>query len=214
MMFEDKTVLVLSPHTDDAEIGCGGTIARMVEEGARVYCVAFSNAVKSLPDRYFGQEEVLRNEFNNSLDCLGVKQKRRFLYNFETREFFKDRQEILDLLVQYRMERKPDIVFVPCSYDYHQDHLVIYTEAFRAFKNTTMLGYEIPGNTRDFTASCFVKLQPIRVAKKLEAIKCYKSQLVKCPEYFLTSITGQMTLRGQYVKTEYAEAFELVRLVC
>ncbi len=44
-----KRVLVLAPHTDDGEFGCGGTMARLVEAGAEVRYVAFSIATKSLP---------------------------------------------------------------------------------------------------------------------------------------------------------------------
>ncbi len=44
-----ETVLVLSPHTDDGEFGCGGTIAKMVEQGKKVYYVAFSTADESAP---------------------------------------------------------------------------------------------------------------------------------------------------------------------
>ncbi|MBL6731310.1 MAG: PIG-L family deacetylase, partial [Bacteroidia bacterium] len=39
-----QTVLILAPHTDDAELGCGGTIARFLEEGKKMYVAAFSTA--------------------------------------------------------------------------------------------------------------------------------------------------------------------------
>ena len=45
-----QTVLILAPHTDDAELGCGGTIARFLEEGKKIYVAAFSTARASLPD--------------------------------------------------------------------------------------------------------------------------------------------------------------------
>ena len=56
-----KKVLILAPHTDDGEIGCGGTIARFIEEGAEVYYVAFSSARKSLRERGL-DENTLINE--------------------------------------------------------------------------------------------------------------------------------------------------------
>ena len=45
----NNRVLVLAPHTDDGELGCGGTISRMVEEGREVYYAAFSTAAESVP---------------------------------------------------------------------------------------------------------------------------------------------------------------------
>nr|WP_287495042.1 PIG-L family deacetylase [Candidatus Brachybacter algidus] len=51
-MFKGKKVFILAPHTDDGELGCGGTIARLIEDGAIVYYVAFSTADKSVPDEF------------------------------------------------------------------------------------------------------------------------------------------------------------------
>jgi LmbE family N-acetylglucosaminyl deacetylase len=48
-IFRNKRVLVLAPHTDDAGLGCGGTISRMTEEGAELFISAFSTGDKSLP---------------------------------------------------------------------------------------------------------------------------------------------------------------------
>ena len=45
-----QTVIILAPHTDDAELGCGGTIARFLEEGKKMYVAAFSTARASLPE--------------------------------------------------------------------------------------------------------------------------------------------------------------------
>ena len=49
MISAGRSVLVLAPHTDDGEFGCGGTIARLVDAGAEVRYVAFSSASRSLP---------------------------------------------------------------------------------------------------------------------------------------------------------------------
>ena len=47
-----QRALVLAPHTDDGEFGCGGTMARLVEEGTDVRYVAFSIATRSLPEGF------------------------------------------------------------------------------------------------------------------------------------------------------------------
>jgi LmbE family N-acetylglucosaminyl deacetylase len=50
MLKNFKNVLVLAPHTDDGELGAGGTIAKLIENGANVYYAAFSTAEASVPD--------------------------------------------------------------------------------------------------------------------------------------------------------------------
>ena len=51
-MFQNfKKILIVAPHTDDAEFGCGATISRMVEEGLEVYIATFSACEKSVPMR-------------------------------------------------------------------------------------------------------------------------------------------------------------------
>ncbi|MGB9596344.1 MAG: PIG-L deacetylase family protein, partial [Candidatus Poribacteria bacterium] len=49
MMFNNEKVLILAPHTDDGELGCGGTIAKFVEEKAQIYYAAFSVCEDSVP---------------------------------------------------------------------------------------------------------------------------------------------------------------------
>ncbi|MER3409204.1 MAG: hypothetical protein C4306_03670, partial [Thermoleophilia bacterium] len=65
-----KRVLVLAPHTDDGELGCGGTMARLVEEGAEVRYVAFSIAVKSLPPGF--PPDTLAREVREATRELGI----------------------------------------------------------------------------------------------------------------------------------------------
>src|SRR6185503_5079417 len=64
-----QRVLVMSPHTDDAELGCGGTMARWIEEGAEVYEAAFSTAELSLPEG--SKPYRLKDECHLALDELG-----------------------------------------------------------------------------------------------------------------------------------------------
>ena len=62
------TVLVLAPHTDDGELGCGGTIARFLEEGKEVYYVAFSTCRTSVPEGY--PEDILKTDLRICLRLL------------------------------------------------------------------------------------------------------------------------------------------------
>ena len=63
-------VLVLAPHTDDGEFGCGGTMARLIENGVKVTYAAFSTAAKSVPDGF--PKDVLKHEVRAATGVLGI----------------------------------------------------------------------------------------------------------------------------------------------
>ena len=135
-------ILVLAPHTDDAEISCGGTISRMIRESNDVYVTAFSASKKSLLEGF--DDDVTRREFHESMKYIGIENYT--LFDYPTRHFPEHRQEILDDIIHIGNMFCPDIVFLHNSYDIHQDHQVIYQEGIRVFRNRTIYGYENPWN--------------------------------------------------------------------
>lgn len=204
-------VLFLSPHPDDAELGVGGTIARFIREGQEVYYVAFSGCEKSVPSEF--PRDILKIEYQKASEILGIPIKNAFLLDYEVRSFPLHRQEILEEMVKLNERINPDLVVVPSSSDFHQDHQTIHWEALRAFKKTSSIwGYEHPWNNLTFTTDIFVKLEQEDVEKKIDALKQYQSQdfrLYFDEEY----IKALAYTRGVQVDFPYAEAFELIRLL-
>ena len=98
--FEEGRVLVLAPHTDDAELGCGGTVARLVEEGRDVHVAMFSLCDKSLPEGFFTDD--LRRGFTVAMGELGVCEGSLHASGYAVREFPSLRQEILEDMVRLR----------------------------------------------------------------------------------------------------------------
>ena len=92
-----ERALVLAPHTDDGEFGCGGTMARMVEEGVDVRYVAFSIATRSLPPGF--APDTLAREVREATAELGIPEAQLAVHDFEVRTFPEHRQEILELLI-------------------------------------------------------------------------------------------------------------------
>jgi len=207
-MFE--RILVLSPHTDDGELGCGGSIARFVEEGKEVFYVALSSCEKSVP---LGcPKDILRKEVKKATEILGIKRENLMILNFEVREFPRSRQEILDALIDVRRMVEPDMVLTPSSYDTHQDHKVTREETLRAFKECTILGYEQPWNNITFDTIAFVILDERHVEKKIRALKSYESQ--KDRAYFSEDFVRSLArTRGIQINAKYAEAFEVIRWI-
>ena len=97
---EPHKILVLAPHTDDAELGCGGTIARFLEQGAHVFVAAFSTAHESLPPE--APRDTLRQEFLLAMQTLGVPLDQLFVRDFRVRHLSEHRQEVLEDLVSLR----------------------------------------------------------------------------------------------------------------
>jgi LmbE family N-acetylglucosaminyl deacetylase len=205
-----RRVLVLAPHTDDGEFGCGGTIAKLVEQGSKVYYIAFSAAEKSVPDGF--PDGVLREEVMQATQVLGISSQNLRIFNYEVRDFPLHRQAILEDLVRLQREITPDLVLLPSLHDIHQDHMTIAVEGLRAFKTTTMLGYELPWNNLTFSATSFVFLGDTHIQRKVEALHCYVSQRFRqyASADFIYSLARA---RGTQIGAEYAESFEVIRWV-
>ena len=208
MSYNFSRILALAPHTDDIELGAGGTIARWVEDGKEIFYVAFSIAEKSVPGGL--PDDILLQEAQQAIQVLGLKQENVEIHRFEARTFPAHRQEILELLVSLRDRIQPDVVLMPSLQDMHQDHRTIAEEGFRAFKYITILGYELPWNVLESRPSLFVALERRHLDKKVEAIGCYKSQWGR--NYASEEFThGLARAKGIQSNSEYAEAFDVVR---
>ena len=205
-----QRALVLAPHTDDGEFGCGGTMARLVEEGCEVRYVAFSIATRSLPEGF--APDTLAREVREATAELGIPETGLTVHDFDVRMFPSRRQEILELLVALWDEWRPDVVFQPSHHDVHQDHQTIAPEGLRAFKRTTILGYEIPWNNFDFSYGAYVALERHHVERKVAAVRRYASQQHRryADEEYIWNLAR---VHGTNVNREYAEVFQVYRLV-
>jgi LmbE family N-acetylglucosaminyl deacetylase len=209
MMSKSNNILVLAPHTDDGELGAGGTINYFVEKGKNVVYVAFSTAEQSVPKGF--PKDVLKTEVRTATDILGIKPENLLIYNYEVRKLNYVRQEILEELIKIRQAYQFDLVLIPSLNDIHQDHSTIAQESVRAFKNTTLLGYELIWNNLVFNTQCFVRLEKKNIDVKISALKAYKSQGVRnylSPDFIISLARS----RGVQIGCEYAEAFEVIRL--
>ncbi len=205
-----KNVLVLSPHTDDAELGAGGFIHRLIQSGANVIYAAFSTAEESLQEGL--PKDTLTTEVKAATQRLGIKSENLILFNYRVRQLNYHRQEILEDLIQLRKKCEYDLVLLPSQNDIHQDHQTIASEGLRAFKKTTILGYELVWNNLSFNTTSFVVLHQEDIDKKVAALSCYKSQGFRdyMSKDFIFSLART---RGVQIGTSYAEAFEVVRFV-
>lgn len=204
-------ILLLSPHTDDVELGCGGSVARYVEEGNNLHWMVFSTAEDSLPSNM--PKDTLRKEYLKVLGTYGMGKDQSTIFNYKVRSLHQYRQEILEEMVEIRNRFKPDLVIGPSLNDYHQDHQVVANEMVRAFKTaSSIISYELPWNHVKFDTQLFVRLDRKHIEKKWKALQNYRSQMVKGKDYFSKDfVFGMAKMRGVQCIAEYAEAFEVTR---
>ena len=205
-----RNILILAPHTDDGEFGCGGSIAKFLEQGSNVYYVAFSTAKKSVPDGL--PQDILEKEVKEATKQLGIPPENLIIYGFEVRKLNYVRQDVLEELIKLKNEINPDLVFLPSPGDLHQDHKTVAMEGLRAFKHTSILGYEVPWNNLTFNNQCFIKLEQRHIDLKVKALDAYNSQKTR---YYATAdfIYSLAKTRGVKVNARYAEAFETIRWI-
>ena len=209
-MKQHKTILILAPHTDDGEFGCGASINKWIEEGKEVYYATFSACKQSILPQF--PEDILITEVKEATSTLGIKPENLILFDYEVRTFNYHRQEILDDLIKLREKINPDLILMPSLNDIHQDHKTIAEEGLRAFKFKSILCYEMPWNNLNFNTASFSILEKKHVDCKLLALKKYQSQAHRPyskPEF----IRGLAISRGVQISSEFAEVFEVLRWI-
>jgi LmbE family N-acetylglucosaminyl deacetylase len=205
MNFYGKRVLFVGAHPDDIELGCGALIHHILPF-SEVRCVTLSDNQKN---------PALKNvvqEMYASMAVLGVPRENITVEQFTTRNFPEARQEILEYLLKLRREFKPEIVFVHSKQDIHQDHNVVTEEALRAYRGTTVLGFDVVRSSYGFFPHFLVEVTEEDVEKKIEALQQYTTYADKY--YFDPAVLrATMVRHGALAERSYAEGFDILRIV-
>ena len=205
-----RRILVLAAHPDDAEFSCGGSLRRWADEGDQLWYAAFSPCNKSLPEGF--EAGTLMHEMKKACAHLGVDSGNILQYDFPVRELPKFRQEILEEMIVLRRDIEPDLVLIPSSNDWHQDHQQVCLEGRRAFKFSSILGYELPWNNFNPRHDMHVRLEEQHLRTKWNAIKEYRTQAGR-PYADKEMIYGLARVRGTQCGSKFAEAFEVIRWI-
>lgn len=205
MAFYGRKVCFIGAHPDDIELGCGALIAHIASQ-TEICCVTLSDnqANPLLKD--------LVQEHYHSMEVLGVSSENVILGPFETRRFPQARQEVLEYLIDLNRSFKPEIVFVHTKADIHQDHATITEEALRAFRGTTVLGFDVIRSSYGFFPNFLVEVSEADVDCKLRALAKYKTYSSKY--YFDPNITRATLIRhGAMAERPFAEGFDILRII-
>ena len=205
MNFYGEKLLFIGAHPDDIEIGAGALLAHVAGQ-ADVMCLTLSDNQKN---------PLLRNvveEHYQSMAVLGVPREKVVVQTFETRNFTRDRQQILESLFELNQGYRPAMVFTHSQADMHQDHGVVTMETLRAFRGTTVLGFDVLRSSHGFFPHFLVEVSEQDVRRKIEALSMYRTYADKY--YFDAEVTRSALIRhGALAELPYAEGFDILRIV-
>jgi LmbE family N-acetylglucosaminyl deacetylase len=205
LLFSGKRILFLGAHPDDIELGCGALIAHIAKK-TEIHCITLSDNKKNPSLRN------LLDEHFQSLKVLGVPRERIIIGSFETRRFPQARQEILEYLIELNRKIEPDIVFVHTQADLHQDHATVTQETLRAFRGTSIFGYDVIRSSYGFFPTFLAEVEEKDVELKLKALAEYDTYNNKY--YFKPEVTRATLIRhGAIAERPYAEGFDILRII-
>ena len=205
LTFYGQKVCFIGAHPDDIEIGAGALIAHIAPL-TEVFCITLSDNQKN-PDL-----QNVVHESRRSMKVLGVPDDHVIVGEFETRRFPEQRQEVLEYLIKFNQDQKPDIVFTHTRADIHQDHAAVTEEVLRAFRGTSVFGFDVIRSSYGFFPNFLVEVQKKDVELKIKALAEYETY--KSKYYFDPEATRAILVRnGVIAQRPYAEGFETLRII-
>jgi LmbE family N-acetylglucosaminyl deacetylase len=197
-----RSILCLGAHSDDIEIGCGGTILRLAAEQHNLdfFWIVFSaNSAR--------RREALRS---SRLFLENAKRSRVLVKNFRDSFFPYEGKPMKSFFASIAKRFRPDIIFTHHRHDLHQDHRLISDLTWNHFRDHFILEYEIPKYDGDLgTPNFFVELDEATCKKKSQyLLSAFRSQSGK--RWFTDdTFKALLRLRGVESNSEggYAEAF-------
>lgn len=226
-----ERTLIITPHFDDETIGCGGLMSSLAAKGnsqVRVVVVATNNNVYNYNVQRVVTNDERKMESFNALVKLGLTPDSLIqLEGFEDGKLdICDRKSLVTQLDQHIREFKPTAVLFPYS-SHHQDHQAVYQASISALRPTVATNfiklkamYEYPyvtswSSTVNPNSKLYYPLSNEDIARKEEALRAYRSQLVRDPRDILdvSSIINLAKTRGTEIGYDYAEAFYPMTIV-
>ena len=195
-------VLFLGAHSDDIEIGCGGTILRLVSEypDIEITWVVFSAIGERGEEAKASAQEYLQ----------AVQHQQITVYTFKDGYFPYHGQEIKDIFEGLKREISPDLIFTHYRHDLHQDHRVLNELTWNTWRDHFILEYEIPKYDGDLGApTFFVNLDKELCERKTSALMRYFQTQSNKHWFTPETFSALMRIRGVECKSTggYAEAF-------
>jgi LmbE family N-acetylglucosaminyl deacetylase len=201
-------VLCLGAHSDDIEIGCGGTIAELAHRRPQP---EFRWVVWSAPGARATEARAGAREFLGPLADAALK-----LYEFRDGYFPADFAAIKDAFEALARDFRPDVVFTHARADRHQDHRIVSDLTWNTFRDQLVLEYEIPKWDGDISQPNFYVPLTADAARRKSASLHNAFGTQRSKDWFTDeTFLGLMRLRGMECRSSdgYAEAFHARKIL-
>lgn len=205
MKLEFKKWLLVGAHPDDVETGCGGIITKFIDD-IKIKYVIFSTCLED------PRNKNILTELRECSSVLGISQEDTLIMDLPRRKFHDFRTEIRQHLITIKDDFQPDLICCPSIRDIHQDHAITAEETLRLFRDNSVLYYEVIRSSIQFQPNMYISLSKTQLDRKIEALMKYKSQFDRF--YFKPDVVSSLArMRGSQAHLDYAEAFEIARMV-
>lgn len=219
-----KKILIIAPHPDDEVLGCGAYIGKCARAGHHPYVLIITRGTP----KYYSEDRIVnvRKEALEAHNILGVKETRFLEYHAPE----LDQTPISDIandIVAIIRELKIDTLFLPHRGDIHNDHSIVFKAGLVAarpvgqysvkdiycYETLSETEWAAPFGDDAFIPTFFTNVEDT-FPLKLEAMKCFKSQLRDFPNpRSLENLTALAKFRGATVGVSLAEAFMHIRSI-
>jgi LmbE family N-acetylglucosaminyl deacetylase len=197
-----KRVLCVGAHSDDIEIGCGGTVLRMIERSKTIefYWLVLSSNPKRGKEAESSANAFLRRAHKKTVVVKSFRDGFLPYLGPPVKECFEELKKVFT----------PDVIFTHCRHDLHQDHRLVCELTWNTFRNHLILEYEIPKYDADLRSpNFFVPLSEAHARKKVKSVIRYFTTQQNKQWFSEDLFYGLMRLRAIEVASpaRYAEAF-------
>jgi len=199
-------LLFLGAHCDDIEIGCGGTILRLMMEQKinEIYWVVFTSTPERKKEAFNSASYFLSTVASKQIEVKELKDGFLPYQGMEVKNYFEEMKGF-----------NPDVIFTHCRGDLHQDHRMINELTWNTFRNHLIVEYEIPKYDADLThPNFFVPLEEEVVKKKIHGLQTNFTSQTGKHWFDEVTFTSLLRLRGLECAsvTTFAEAFHVRKL--
>lgn len=213
-------VLIVCSHPDDEVLLCGGYAKRLSIENHIVKTLILSEGALSREDSDDDDVKTLKTETAAANVCLGIWKTQTLGYpdnQFDMATLLAITQDIEDVMEDFQ----PDMVITHSGVDLNNDHKMTHEAVKIATRPQSGVQIVLAGevlsstecNNIPFNPTYFVDISST-IDAKLEAMKCYKSELREHPHpRSLKGIKALSEYRGTQCNKENAEAFEVIRMI-
>lgn len=221
-------ILVVAAHPDDEILGCGGTVARLANEGAKVYTLLLGQGIAAKHDsldktEYQEQIAKLKKCMNAANKAIGVQEV--FSFDFPDNKF--DTVALLDIVKtveKIKNKIKPNVIYTHYEKDLNIDHRITYEAVITATRPLatetvkTIYSFEVLSSTEwhyplAFSPDTFFDISE-SINLKLEALSCYETELRPFPHpRSLEGAELNAKVWGMKIGVDCAEAFRVVRIL-